>query len=230
MKQILKLLLKKLFFSVRYRNKNVKFIGLSDIALKSKFEGRNKIASGCSFSGYMGYGSYMGGQSKVYGIIGRFCSIAEKVSVIGATHPVNEFVSTHPTFYSILKQNGATYVQTQMFNEFKYADLVNKYHVVIGNDVWIGEGATIVGGITIGDGAIILANATVTKDVPPYAIIGGVPAKIIRYRFDENTITILLKFKWWNKSEHWLRNHAHMFLDVKDFLNEIKSGQMDTSN
>ena len=67
----------------------------------------------------------------------------------------------------------------------------------IGNDVWIGNGACIMGGIKIGDGAIVATNAVVTKDVPPYAIVGGVPAKVIRYRFDETTIKELLDLKWW---------------------------------
>ena len=69
----------------------------------------------------------------------------------------------------------------------------------IGNDVWIGLNATILDGVTIGDGAIVAAGAVVTKDVPPYAVVAGVPAKIIKYRFTESQIDFLLKFRWWEK-------------------------------
>lgn len=74
----------------------------------------------------------------------------------------------------------------------------NKGDIVIGNDVWIGYEAVIISGVTIGDGAIVGTRAVVTKDVPPYAIVGGVPAKIIRKRFDDKTISTLLRLQWWN--------------------------------
>ena len=77
----------------------------------------------------------------------------------------------------------------------------NKGDIVVGNDVWIGYEAVILAGVTIGDGAIIGARAVVTKDVPPYTIVGGVPAKPIRKRFNEETIDILLKLKWWDWSK-----------------------------
>ncbi|HAI83844.1 MAG TPA: chloramphenicol acetyltransferase, partial [Chitinophagaceae bacterium] len=75
----------------------------------------------------------------------------------------------------------------------------HKGDIVIGNDVWIGYNATIMAGVTIGDGAIIATNATVVKDVPPYAVVGGNPAQIIKHRFDDATIAALLKIQWW----HW---------------------------
>ena len=78
----------------------------------------------------------------------------------------------------------------------------------IGNDVWVGFGATILSGVTIGDGAVIGARALVAKDVPPYAIVGGVPAKVIKYRFDDATIGRLLKLKWWNCKEKKIRKHV----------------------
>lgn len=215
---LVKNLIKLAYFKFKYRGGNVILSGLCDIAIQSQFEGFNKLANGCSFAGKIGLGSYIGGHSHVYGKIGRFCSIAENVSVLCGTHPVNNFVSTHPAFYSLCKQNGMTYAKKQMFEEFAYVDKLNKYPVVIGNDVWVGHGATLIGGITIGDGAIVLANATVTKDVPPYTIVGGVPAKSLGQRFDDETIAFLLDFQWWNKSEEWLREHAETFTDIKMFL------------
>ena len=90
--------------------------------------------------------------------------------------------------------------------------------MIIGNDVWIGEGVTIKGGVRIGDGAIVAMNACVTKDVPPYAIVGGVPAKIIRYRFTDEQIKFLLDFQWWNKSLEWIEKHAEIFVDIETFI------------
>ena len=86
--------------------------------------------------------------------------------------------------------------------------------VTIGNDVWIGANVTIVNGVTIGDGAVIGANSIVTKDIPPYSIYGGVPAKCIRMRFEQNQIDFLLKLKWWNMDEEWIRSNSLLFSDV----------------
>jgi len=82
----------------------------------------------------------------------------------------------------------------------------------IGNDVWIGARAIVLDGISIGDGAVIAAGAVVTKDVPPYAIVGGVPAKLIRYRFEDDVIQELLKWKWWDLSLDDLQKNAPQFI------------------
>ena len=86
--------------------------------------------------------------------------------------------------------------------------------VVIGNDVWIGSYVRIMEGVTIGDGAVVAACALVTKDVPPYAVVGGVPAKVIKYRFDPDTIEKFLQLKWWDRSSSWLRAHAESFAEA----------------
>ena len=93
----------------------------------------------------------------------------------------------------------------------------NKGDIVIGNDVWIGYEAVILAGVTIGDGAVIGARAVVTKDIPPYTIVGGVPAKPIRKRFTQETIDLLLKIKWWNWPEERIRQH----------IAEIQSGRIE---
>lgn len=113
---------------------------------------------------------------------------------------------------------GFTYVDKSIYDEFKFADKNNQYKVVVGNDVWTGSYVKILEGVTIGDGAIVASGSLVSKDVPPYAIVGGVPSKIIRYRFEDEDIDKLLEFKWWNKSEEWLIQHAKEFCDVKEFI------------
>lgn len=146
--------------------------------------------------------------------VGNFCSIASNVQVISSTHPTDSFVSTSPVFHSLQKQCGITFVKERKFEEILS---VGGRTVKIGNDVWIGQNAIIMGGKTIGNGAIIAAGAVVTKDVPDYAIVGGVPARLIRYRFDEDTIIKLNKSEWWYRPIEWIKSHSHDFSNIHLF-------------
>ena len=130
-------------------------------------------------------------------IIGKFCQIATGVRFImnGGNHAMNGF-STFP-----FRAFGNEWKDVQLKPE-------SKGDTIIGNDVWIGNSATIMPGIRIGDGAIIATNAVVTKDVEPYSIVGGNPAKLIRDRFDEETTRALLKLKWWNWPIDKITQHA----------------------
>lgn len=141
--------------------------------------------------------------------IGKYVSIAQNVVIGLGNHPIN-FISTNPCFYS---------------NDQDLSKELNK-PCYIGNDVWIGRNVMIKNGIKIGNGAIIGAGAVVTKDVPDYAIVAGVPAKIIKYRFDENTIKLLLESKWWDYPFDVIKNldyqnPIHFIEQLKEIKNEI---------
>lgn len=221
----IKNLIKRFVYFFKNHNKNVKFSnGVVIGGLKSYFEGNNRIYGNTFFAGELGFGSYIGSNCNITGKIGRYCSIASNVNVVLGSHPTSVFVSSHPAFFSTLKQAGFTYVNDTFFDENKTADAEGN-PVVIGNDVWIGSGAMIISGVTIGDGAIIAAGAVVNKDVEPYTIVGGVPAKVIRKRFSENQIVQLLEIQWWNKSQEWIVDNAHCFRDIDDFLKQTDRGE-----
>ena len=210
----MKQLLKRWALRLKWREKLQLEQGC-DIALQAQFEGMNKIYSHSSFGGILGYGSYIGHHSSLTAKIGRFCSISNHVICNAGIHPFQApFATTSPCFFSLRKQNGATFATQQMLNEIKTTDNEGAFDCEIGNDVWICEGVFINGGIHIADGAVVLAHAVVTKDVPPYAIVGGVPAKIIGYRYDEATIKWLLKVQWWNNSIAWFRAHWSLLCDI----------------
>jgi acetyltransferase-like isoleucine patch superfamily enzyme len=153
--------------------------------------------------------TYINSNSSVYcARIGKFSSIAAKVTIGLSTHPSN-LVSTHPAFYSN-NQLFKTYSDKVYFKE--------NQEIIIGNDVWIGEGALILGGVNIGDGAIVAARSVVTKNVEPFEIVGGVPAKTIRFRFEPEIRLKIQKSEWWNNDEEWFVENFKIFHDVNCFL------------
>ena len=190
---------------------------------KTIFEGNNKICENSVVSSsYLGFASYLGANCSLGNcIIGRYCSIGSNVKLISSLHPTSIFVSTHPAFFSKAKQAGFTYVDKNLFDEHKYVDRKKHISVIIGNDVWIGNNVTILGGIRINDGAIIATGAVVSKDVKPFEIVGGVPAKHIKFRFNSEEIFFLNKIKWWNKSENWIRENVDLFKDISLFIQKI---------
>lgn len=211
-----KRLIKKIYVVFRFKKITISWGG--NISLRTKFEGSNKLGRYTWFDGDMGFGSYIGDECVINAKIGRYSSIGHKVVVLTGTHPTHNFVSTSPVFYSLAKQNGTTYTSRQVFDEILYADHENRFGIIIGHDVWIGYGVTIMGGIRIGNGAIIAANSFVTENVEPYSIVAGIPSKVIGKRFDDDTIEELNNFGWWNKSEEWLKENAYLFTDVSIFL------------
>lgn len=144
-------------------------------------------------------------------VIGKFCSIGPNFCCGLGIHPTNG-ISTAPMFYSTARQNGMTLCERNKSSEAK--------QTVIGNDVFIGANVTVLDGVCIADGAVIGAGAVVVNDIPPYAVAVGVPAKVVKYRFDEKTIAALLEKQWWNGSEEELKRLERDFWDVDTFTKE----------
>lgn len=186
----------------------------------TSFGGNNIIQKGVSISNSnIGRYTYIGANSNLQSSeIGSFSSISHNVIVESYTHPSKGFISTSPSFYSIKGQCGDSFVSENLFEEEL---TVGGKRCIIGSDVWIGAYVKIIGGVKIGDGAIVAMGSVVTKDIPPYAIVGGVPARIIRYRYDEQKVKQLLDFQWWNKDIIWIKNHAALFADENEFFNII---------
>lgn len=217
MNKVIKHIIKYLFLKWKWNGK-LKFYWSDKIAISSTFEGMNQIHPNSIFNGFLGYGSYIGPYSNIQGKIGKFTSIAPYVRVNSGKHPYTyPYATTAPCFFSLnyRSQKGETFATEQCFDEFAFADKEKRNAIIIGNDCWIGEGVFFVGGVSISDGAIVLAHAVVTKDVPPYAIVGGVPAKIIRYRYSKEDIEFLLKVKWWNNSTEWFKKNWKLLNDIE---------------
>jgi acetyltransferase-like isoleucine patch superfamily enzyme len=147
--------------------------------------------------------------------IGNFCSIAKGVKIGLGKHPTN-LLSTNSVFYKDgIRKDWAIKIP------FKEEE-----QIIIGNDVWIGIEAIILDGIKIGNGAIIATRSVVTRDVPPYAVVGGVPAKIIKYRFDEDIINKIQETEWWNLEDTKIKDILPLFTipnptikDLEKYLN-----------
>lgn len=207
---------------LRYKKFLAKFPGL-------KIGNNVRIAENCS----LGKGIKMGNDIYLRGVdigdytyfsskisansatIGKYCSIGPDVKIGIGLHPAKTFVSTHPAFFSSRGQSTLVFADKNYFEELA--------RITIGNDVWIGSNVIIKDGVAIGDGAIVGVGAVVVKDVEPYSIVGGVPAKLIRYRFEPEEIDFLMKLRWWNKPVSWLQNNWKDFLDIKQFMKKHKN-------
>lgn len=146
--------------------------------------------------------------------IGKFCSIASCVNISLGKHPTS-YVSSHPAFYSATQPLVRTFSNIEKFEPFNE-------RTKVGNDVWIGQNAIVMDGVTIGTGAIIGAGSIVTKDIPEYAIMAGTPAKLIRYRFNEGIRKKLVDTRWWDMSESQMTSYIDYFPDVDLFLKSLE--------
>lgn len=207
-------------FFLNLFNRGVSLFALVDnrssVSRKAKVYAHTKVSMSV-----IGDYSYVGRRSSlVMAEIGKYCSIAGGAAVGMGTHTLNN-ISTSPIFTEKHNATGTSWCESS--TEYPYRK------VIIGNDVWIGARAMILGGVTIGDGAVVGAGAVVTKDVPPYAIVGGVPARIIRYRFQQEKIDKLLEVQWWNLPKENLRSKIHLFQtdnfeieDLEELINNMK--------
>ncbi|WP_051586366.1 CatB-related O-acetyltransferase [Selenomonas sp. AE3005] len=151
------------------------------------------------------------GSSNDHLLIGKYLSLAHNINfIIGLNHPYH-VVSTYPFAATGIWGDTANVIAEK-------ASQCNRHQIIIGHDVWIGENVTIMGGVRIGNGAVIGANAVVAKDIPPYAIAVGNPAKIIKYRFDSDTISQLQVIKWWDWSEEKIKEALPFMVNMEKFL------------
>lgn len=208
--EYLKWLIKKTYYQIKHWGKHLR-IGYNSKISNSKFGRYNQIAKNVIMeNSVFGDFTYVSDGSVILeSEIGKFCSIGPNVRIAPGKHPTSKIVSTHPAIYS----------NTSAFpKNFSKIDQHAPYRKVkIGNDVWICANAVISDGLIIGDGAIIAANSVVTKNVEPYSVVGGVPAKHIKYRFEREQIACLLNNKWWEKDLSWLEENAVNLWDINDY-------------
>lgn len=158
----------------------------------------------------VGDNTYFNSRTKVTNAkIGKFCSIGTNVKIGVGSHPTN-MVSTHPCFYANNK-SFKTFAEKMYFEE-------EHAKISIGNDVWIGSDVSILNNLKIGNGAIIALGSIVTKDVPDYAIVAGIPAKVIKYRFSEGIIKSLLTIRWWDFEGETIQKVYKDFHNVEFFI------------
>jgi acetyltransferase-like isoleucine patch superfamily enzyme len=175
---------------------------------------KKNILNGLLTVGKHSYGKpeiilHTGDKNKV--LIGKYCSIADEVKIfVGGNHH-SEWVSTYPIR-----------AKFDLPGKFEDGQPFSNGDVVIGNDVWIGYNTLILSGVTIGDGAIVAANSVVTKNVPPFTIVGGNPAKLIRKRFSDEEITHLQKIKWWDWDEKKILSNVDLLCspNLDSFINK----------
>lgn len=189
-------------------------ISLLAILQDNEIDKKAAICSGVKFyRGKIGKYSYIGNNSFVIDTtIGNFTSIAPDCYIGGTSHPI-EWVSSSPVFHkweNIFKKNFATH-DYEIFQK-----------TTIGNDVWIGNKVLIKAGVNIADGAVIGMGSIVTKDIGPYEIWAGNPAKLIRKRFDDETIQKLIRIKWWNLEDELIKNYATKFNSIESFIKVAK--------
>ena len=185
--------------------KQKSYVNKGTVLRGRNFVGKNSVLTNVD----LGFGSYVSSNADLSNAkVGKYCSIGPNLSSIGGNHPLNHHKSTHPAFYAKNNASGFSYLtgeKDSIFTEDKYVDESKRYFYEIGNDVWIGANVSICQGVTIGDGAVIGACSLVNKDVEPYAVYAGIPAKKIKQKEK------LLNEKWWDKGEEWIKEHASEF-------------------
>ena len=205
----LRLLIKKIlyyFLNTTFKTDKVKLSGFSRGLQNVTFEGKNAVPDRCNFSGKisigyattLGYNNVLGGDITV----GKYCQLGSDVAMHATNHPIH---------------NLTTYINANLF-EGELGKFKRENKIKIGHDVWIGHNVIIVGNVTVGNGAILAAGSVVTKDVPAYSIVAGVPAKAINKRFSDSIIQEIEELQWWNLPDSQLEEIKPLFF--KDFQNK----------
>ncbi|WP_320045963.1 CatB-related O-acetyltransferase [uncultured Ilyobacter sp.] len=209
---------------IYYKKKKI-YIGKNIDLVSSKLEKNCRLAANSSIR-YSALGKYssIGRNSKVNSAkIGKFCSISWDCTIGAVPHNMNN-----------MSINSFPYKKRLGFIEKDIEFPIQE--VELGNDVWVGANSVIINGVKIGHGAVVGAGAVVTKNIPPYAIVAGVPAKIIKYRFSEEIINELLEIEWWNCNDVFLKKNLELFqkkltkealIEFKENLKEVNNGIQD---
>lgn len=205
----LRLFVKKIlyyFLNTTLKTDKVMLSGFSRGIQNVVFEGKNAVPDRCNFSGKIsiGYATTLGYNNVLGGniVIGKYCQLGVDIAMHSTNHPINYM---------------STYINTNLF-QGELSQFKEEKRITIGHDVWIGHNVIIVGNVSVGNGAILAAGSVVTKDVPPYTIVAGVPAKFVKKRFSDSVISEIEKLEWWNLSESELEKIKPLFF--KDFQNK----------
>lgn len=176
-------------------------VGDNSNLLKSKLDKHTAVNRNCVMDkSELGFGSYINQNTILKNaIVGKFCCISWNVCLYGGS----SHNSTSPSMYT-------SYHWKSIFGESIESIKKEKKNTIIANDVWIGNGAIVINGVNVGNGAVIGAGAVVTKDVPPYTVVAGVPAKVLYKRFTDEVIERLEKIQWWNWPEEILAKHERL--------------------
>lgn len=197
---------------VFYISKLIKRMQVSSKRRCHMGRGARVMSGGLYYDVDMGKYSYAGYNCSIVNcVIGNYCSIANNTNIGGGSHPISH-VSTSPVFHQ-----GKNVTNTVFFAHPHEPSS----HTVIGHDVWIGFGSIIKAGVTIGTGSVVGAGSVVTKNIPPYEIWAGNPAKFIRARFSREVSVRLLESEWWNQPDHWISNNAVYFSNPEKFLEQL---------
>lgn len=206
--EYLKWIITKIKYQSRFKDFKLGYLSklINVVFGRYNWVGNNVIIINSSFGDF----SYISDNSVICETkMGKFCSIGPNVRIAPGKHPTHTFVSTHPAIYSNPDYCLKNFQSKDHHNPFR--------NVIVGNDVWICANAVIADGVKIGDGAIIASNSVVNSDVEPYSIVGGVPARLIRKRFNDDQIEVLKNTEWWNKEYDWIEKNSHLFLNIDDF-------------
>lgn len=202
----------KMIYPTKPRYERIKIILANDVEVEEDVVIEKNVELGhlkkLNRGLYIGHGSYIGACSS----IGNFTSISLDVKIGLMAHPL-DYISTSPVFYA--KRRG--WVVKSTFNETLQG------LTEIGHDVLISANVTILAGVKVGNGAVIGAGAFVNKDVPPYAVVVGTPARIVKYRFSEDIIRKLEEIKWWDMSKEELMKYKLDFNNVEEFIKNLEN-------